>query len=179
MFRFSFLKLIDDAILPAFLVVGTKVISFLLLALTLGLSLDWPADLYSFTTLSTKYLENTSIFIQVSSISSLFTLLTILFGFGWVVIKAHHFHASHLHPKWQQLFSRSGWEHLIQDSQEIYHQSIVWFTLSWGFFFYCLVATFIGLTFWWVPLLATAVVFSLTMLMLEDFLKEKKILKDN
>lgn len=179
MFRLSLVKLIDEAILPAFLVVGTKVISFLFLGLALGLNISFPTDLYSFTSLSNTLLEKPIILMKVSSISSLFTLLMILFGFGWVVIKAHHFHASHIHPKWQQLFSRSGWEHLIKDSQEIYHQGLVWLTLSWSFFFYCLISTFVGLTFWWLPLLVTAVVFSLTMLMIEDIIREKKILKEN
>lgn len=173
----SLLKLFDEAILPAFLVVGTKVISFLLLAIFLDLKLPSFSDLPSILFLTTWVSVDYAKFVQVSSVSSMFTFLVLLIFFGWVIIKAHHFHDSHLSPRDQQKLIRSGWEHLVESSHEIYHQALVWITLTWFFFFYVLVSTYLGLTSWWVPFLGTAVVFSLTMMMVEDVINEFKISK--
>lgn len=107
------------------------------------------------------------------------TWLVILIGFGWVVIKAHHFHSSHLMPKWQQFFHRTGWEHLINDTNEIYHQGSVWLSLGWAFFFYVIVSTLVGLTAWWVPFIGAAVILSLSAMFMEDVFNERKIIKSN
>ncbi len=176
-FRLSLLKLFDEAVLPAFLVVGTKIISFLLVAIFLGLKLPLFSDLPSILFLTKWVSEDYEKFVQVSSVSSMFTFLVLLIFFGWVIIKAHHFHDSHISPRYHQKLVKNGWEHLVESSQEIYHQALVWFTLTWLFFFYVIVSTYAGLTAWWVPLIGTAVVFSLTMMMVEDVINEVKIKK--
>lgn len=178
-FKISLLKLFDEAIMPAFLVVGVKAVSFLLLALFFGMSLPTSVEVSSLTLLSKIFLNEKETFLLVSSVSTMFTFLVILIYFGLIIIRAHHFHETHISPRFQQKLVKAGLDHLIADSYEIYHQGLVWLTLTWLFFFHTLIAAFLGLTAWWVPFLGTAVVFSLTMMMVEDVINEVKIRKNS
>lgn len=176
MVKFSILKLIDEAVLPAFLVVVTKVVTFFILMITLGEKLSFPNDLLSPLQVVPTWLSSPNL-ILANSVGNLFTMLLIVLCFGWVVIKAHHFHASHISPRFHAKLVRNGWEHLVEESFEIYHQAVVWLSLTWLFFFYVLVNTLLGFSLWWQPLIGAAVVIGLTMLLLEDILIEAKLLR--
>jgi hypothetical protein len=160
MFNFSLVKLFDEAILPAFLVVGAKIGGVLLV--TKIFNLDFALVRSSFFNLPLVGYYNSSSLTVVNTVSSVAMVLMITLGLGWVLIKAHHFHASHIHPKVAAKLNQKGLESLIQDSFEIYHQALVWLALLWFTFFLSLIQFYYGVFDLWaiLTLLAAGIILS-------------------
>lgn len=177
MIKISFLKLLNQTLVPAFVLIFAKITSFVLVASYLNQSFKFPEDMRAAFWFQNGLEELSDSFITANSASSLLTLLLTTVFFGWVVIKAHHFHDTHIYPPFAARLVKHGLEELVEDSFHLYHQGVVWLTLSWVFFFYSLVTTLVGITFWWLPAISFVVVFSLTMMLLEDILNEARRLK--
>lgn len=167
--RIKFLKIIDESLLPAVIVISAKVFGLLLANFYLGNSFTLSLNSLSLT----GYLpENYGETQFLNSVSDGMMLLAIVIGFSWVLIKAHHFHESHIHPVLATRLSKKGWGHLISDSYEIYHQSLVWSSLLWFNLFLILLRFSLGLIFFWVLAATLLAVVTLTYLLWEDVRRE-------
>lgn len=165
--HFSIIKFFDEALLPVVLVFGAKLFGVIVVNLFLQTSTGFDL-LGSLFWQVTDHSET----VFINSISSTFMFLALVVGFGWVVIKAHHFHDTHIHPVEAAKLHKKGWGHLIQDSYEIYHQAVIWFALLWFSFLLILTQSTFGIIYPWLVFIALIVTVSLTLLLWIDVKKE-------
>ncbi|MCL5412010.1 MAG: hypothetical protein M1150_04765 [Patescibacteria group bacterium] len=170
MFNFSILKIIDEAILPAFLVVGAKIGGVLIV--TKLFALDFTLTQSSFFSIPLIGYSSSDSLTVVNTVSSILTTMMVMLGLGWVLIKAHHFHASHIHPKLATKLAQNGLENLIQDSFEIYHQALVWLSLLWFTFFLSVTQFYYGVLAAWAVIAILAFGLILSLIFILDVKKE-------
>ena len=134
MIKFSFLKLVREAILPALLLIFAKVIGVSLANYLYNL--DWfISGGIVFNGVPLIAYRDSESLILANSFSAFIALICLALGLGWVILRAHHFHSSHVHPKVATKLHQNGLEFLIQDSYQIYHEGAVWLSLLWFSFF--------------------------------------------
>ena len=123
MFAKTLIKLIDYAILPAFLIIGAKIVSIVFLTNYFGV--DFVIDRMQIT------IQNSVEFIAINSYSSLIMFFTIIAGLIWVTIKAHIFHDTHITPAFSAKLFSMNMEDLIHTSETIFAQAFIWLSYAW------------------------------------------------
>ena len=133
MTKVSFLKLIDEAILPVFLIFTSKIAGLLLA--NIFFSLNWQLSFTHFL-LSTPFIRYSDLASSklASDMGTVLMFICIAVGFGWAVFRSHELHLEHLHPNIVKRLFSHGKEALLVDSFEIYHQEAVWLALTWFVF---------------------------------------------
>ena len=126
----SLLKIFDESILPAVLVIFAKILGSIFANYYFNLNWNLGEGLIFYSFPRIVYLDSNSLQIA-NSVSTLAVLFVLVFGFGFVLFRAHNFHDSHIHPKVSAGLHRRGLEELICDSYEIYHQAAIWLSLTW------------------------------------------------
>ncbi len=131
--KVSPLKLIDEAIVPAFLVFGAKLFGLFLAGSLFNLT--WQPEL------ATSKLPNLFMSFVIPSegrlandLATFCTSVVIALGFGWVLFRSHYLNLTQLHPFAIKKHVSSGREHLLVDTYEIYHQAAIWLALNWLIF---------------------------------------------
>jgi len=125
MYSRSLIKLIDEALLPAVLIILAEIVGLTLVNTLYNLS-------WSFTGGGITY-ATTEELVLANSFSSMVVYAIILVGFSWVVIRAHLTHDTHIHPKVHATLVRLNLTHLIEDTFQIYHEAVVWVSYLWLF----------------------------------------------
>lgn len=122
-------KLLDEAILPAVMIIAGKVIGlFLANSLnSLPYSLQSGGSILPWTVVYNSPAEAAT----ANTISNLFMYLVVLAGFSVVLFRAHYLHSSHIPPKLSGRLVRLKLENFIADTFEIYHQALVWLSFLW------------------------------------------------
>lgn len=162
--KVSALKLIDTAILPVIVVVGSKILAIFLL--TLFFNIPWALSnqtgFYLF-----DFQKATDVFF-VSSISDLVMVLTTAIGFLWVLFRGNYFRADKIHPILAAKLYKKNREGLITNINDAYHQAAVWLSLSW-FTFLLIIENTLSLNTSQVTFgIAVVTTFGLTVVLLEN-----------
>jgi len=116
----TLLKLIDEAILPAVLLVAAKIFGVALLTMQRNLNF----------TLNLKTLPVTEATL-INSYSNLFSYGIIALGVVFILIKAYLFHSSHISPQIILKLSTWNFTEIITTTYELFHQSVVWLSYLW------------------------------------------------
>ncbi len=124
------LKLIDEAVLPAFLIFGAKIGGLLLANIVFNLNWEPSFTQFSLSTPFVRYLDPNSAQLA-RDVGTIAMFACIAVGFGWVVYRANKLNLSHLHPNIVKNFFLFGKDKLLVDSFEIYHQTASWLALTW------------------------------------------------
>ena len=172
MFKLSWLKIIDEAVLPVCLVVASKIAGVLLAAYFFNLKYD-----SNQTVIFLKFSEAAATK-TANSFALILMLIVILVGFGFVLLKAYYFHESHIHPKSSARLAKLKLANLIEGNFEIYHQAIIWLGLFWFVFFLGLVQFINGEIYWWLTAVALFFAVTLTSILYLDIKKEKLFTQD-
>lgn len=90
MFSRILIKLVDEAIFPAILLLMTRLISMLLVSKSMGIEFEMGRGGILFNT--------TADFVAVNSYSTLFMILAISLGLCFIILKSFVFHDSHIKP---------------------------------------------------------------------------------
>jgi hypothetical protein len=142
----SLLKLIDEAIIPALLVFGAKLLGLVLANVVFRL--DWtPAPYASFLPLMSY--DSAASYFLANTLSNVIVLAVILAGFIWVLVRAHSFHSTHISPRLSVSLVSMQMTGLVADSWEIYHQAVIWLSYLWLSLLLFATQAFIGTTPWW------------------------------
>ncbi len=123
MFSKTLTKLIDEAILPAVILIAAKIGSLLVVNMILNLSWQLKGFGISYSSFSDFVIANTY--------SSLFMFGVIFVFTMWVLIKSHLFHDSHISPVNSARLVSGRLTFLIQDSFKLYSQAFIWLSYSW------------------------------------------------
>lgn len=116
----TLLKLIDEAILPAVILVAAKI--FGVAALTSRWGLDF--------TLNLKNLEGPNAHL-VNTYSNLFSYGAVALGLGLILARAYLFHSSHISPQITLRLSSLNFTTIISTTYELFHQAAVWLSYLW------------------------------------------------
>lgn len=120
-------KLIDEAILPAFLIFSVKIISLLGLIKLFNLNFS----LNTQTLLPFLSFESQKDLVFVNSYSNFLMFLAVVIGLLVVLARAHFTHDTHIHPELTLKLFTLNLEGLMVSSFEIYHQAVVWLLFLW------------------------------------------------
>lgn len=164
-------KLVDEAILPAVILVAAKVLGVILVNSVLNLR-------WSLKGLSLVYYSNAD-YLAASSYSTLIMFGAILLFTLWVLLKSHLWHDSHVSPSTSAKLVDHNLISLIQSSFELYTQATVWLS-------YSLLTTLIlgvmaasGLIFAWVFYVALVTSVLTSVLLILDVEREVVIKKES
>ena len=164
-------ELIDKAIVPAVLLLASRVVSIILVSKYLGLNFEITKAGFIF--------ESASDYIKVNSYSTLIMVALLMIGISYILIKSLFFHDSHIKPAvTSKLFSLNA-QSLIQGSFELYTQGIVWLSYSYLLLLVSGIMALSNLMYDWVFYITFGSTLLATVLFVSDVEDEIKIKKEN
>lgn len=169
MFSQTLVKLIDEAIIPAIVVIISKVLGVVFLSYYLNL--DWEISKGRISYSSPEA------FLAVNSYSNLIMFGVIFLGLIWVLMRAHIFHDTHIPPALAAKLFTLNLPFLIGATIEVFHQAVIWVSYAWFTTFLVLIQTYFGLAYPWVAILALVISLNSTWLLVLDVEREITISK--
>ncbi len=169
MFSRLLTKLIDQAIVPALLLVVSRITSVILISQNLGVQ-------YSITSNGLVFTDNQS-YELINTYSLLAMLLVLAGGFMYFLLKAYFLHDSHITPKATAKVFSFRIQSLIQNSFELYTQGAIWLS-----YIYLLTLTaglmgYFQMIYMWVFYIGFVLSVFFTVVLVIDIEKELKVSK--
>lgn len=164
-------KLVDEAIFPAALIIAAKALGIMVVNLVFGLT--WSVDTIFKAFWQPHIIYPTEVeAIMVASYSNLFMYTAIFVGMAMIIAKAFYLHDSHVSPQLVLKLAKMDLLQVIQSSFQLYHQAIVWFV------FLVLATVFIfsnymqGMTYAWIAITAVVLTIITFWLLIRDIEEE-------
>src|SRR3990167_3092 len=126
----SLVKLIDEAIVPALLLILVKGMGLFLTVFFLKLPFDLEFRSI-FGILPSFRFATLQGYIAAENYSNLAMFVAVAAGAIIVILKAHFLHESHIHPKLHARLIALNLERLVQSSYHLYHQAAIWLIFLW------------------------------------------------
>jgi hypothetical protein len=175
MFSKLLIKLIDQSIVPAVLLIAARVLSVVIAANYYGIKYDLGVGGFAYST--------TKDYILVNSLSTFAMLVTLTVGLSYILLKALIFHETHITPKITASLFSLKLSSFIQTSYDLYSQGSIWLsylflmTVSTG------ILSLFGMIYTWVFWVALVLSILATILLIFDIENEmdlnKKTASDN
>lgn len=118
MFSRILIKLIDQSIVPALLLVTTKVLSSVLVARYFGIDFTLGPQGFVYT--------NVEDYLTINSYSIFFMIVAVATGIFYILLKSLIFHDTHIAPNVTARLFSLKLSHLIQASYDLYSQGTIW-----------------------------------------------------
>lgn len=166
----SLLKLLDNSIFPACIMVLGKLVGVLLTIWIFNIPFtlrDYFNNFYSL-----RFVVSEENLRTVTSYSDLIMYIFVAIFFSFNIVRAIYLHNSHVKPTLITRLANSNLLKLIQSSYEIYHSATIWLIFMWVSNILVLVNVFAGNTFSWIGILVT-----LTSILLSDVYREIENIK--
>lgn len=125
MFSRILVKLIDQAIVPAVMLIAVRIVSVLAIANYLKLTPSISSQGLALTNLNGTA-SNTELYVQINSYSTLAIIVTMAVILLFIMTKSLVFHDSHIKPALAARLFSLKLSHFIQNSFQIYSQALVW-----------------------------------------------------
>lgn len=169
--KVSLLKLIDVSILPAVLMVSSKMLGLLLALRILGITFSTDIQGFIPKLLPAYSSEDSALLSQ--SLSVLFSGIALGLGCGLLLIQAHFFHETHISPKHSAQLVRKGLAKVVTSSFDVFHRIFIWLALMWLVTFISFYETLTNQVSIWVSLVLLLISWGYTQLLAMDMAKEK------
>lgn len=167
MFSKILIKLIDQAIVPALLLLVTRVTSVLVLAKYFNYNVNIGDSGFVF--------DSPAEYLVVNSYSVLLMLIVLTVGLLYILAKSFIFHDSHIEPGLTAHLFSLRLSSFIQTSFDLYSQGVVWLSYSYLLMFVAAVLSYFGLLFTWVFVVSFILTVVSTVLLVFDVENEVKI----
>lgn len=164
MFSKLLIKLIDQAIIPALVMLSTRVVSIILVSNYYDIPFTVNESGFSFGTL-----EN---YVLVNSLSLLAMQGVIVLGVILVLIKAYFFHESHITPSMTARLFSLRLSSFIQASFDVYSQGAIWMSYAYLLMLVMGLMGLFGLVYWWVFIASVLLVVMGTVFLVLDIEEE-------
>lgn len=171
MFSKTLVKLIDEAIIPAIVLVVAKILGVLLVSRIKNLVFEISFK-SRFLPLPTLVFSSYQDYVTVNSYSNLIMLIVISLGLIWILLKANLFHNTHISPRLSAHLARLRLSHLIPTTFEAYHQALVWYGFAWFTMILMAFYAYLGLAYKSFALIAFLVILNLTWFFIFDVERE-------
>ena len=166
MFSRILTKLVDEATLPAVVLVAVRIVSVIFFGNYFGFDVILSRAGFVY--------ESAEGFLVINSYSTLAMTCVIAIGLLYVLIKSYIFHDTHIHPRISAKLFSLRLSSFIQTSFEIYAQGAIWLPYSYLMLLASGAMWYLGLVFDWVFYVALALAFFGTFFLVLDVEKELK-----
>ena len=126
----SLVKLIDESLIPAIALIVAKMVGLFLASQFLHLNFTVKNAALLFVLPKVQF-ASVQDYILAENYSNLTMFITAAAGTILVLVRAHFFHQSHIHPNLQAKLVSLNMESLIASSYHLYHQALIWITFLW------------------------------------------------
>lgn len=174
MFSKSLSRLIDEAILPAVLLVGSKFVGVFLLAAISKSAFNFQLGKILFVLPSVSF-NSFNAYVFSNSYSNLFTYAVLVAGGTFILLRAHFFHSTHITPTLHAKLEKLRLTSLISDTFVIYHQAFIWFAFIWLFTIFLLVQAFLEFIYPWIAIVSTLISLNMSWFLIADVETEIEI----
>jgi len=170
----SLTTLIDEAILPALLLIAAKFGGVLVVNSIIGSS--WQLKFSSLMPfLPTFSYSNYQNYLVVNSYSNLLMYLVLVVGCSFVLIQAHFFHSSHISPTLHARLANLRLLSLVSDTFSLYHKGTIWLLFLWLATVLILIQSFLELNYAWIAIVSFLFTLNLSWFFLVDVEQEIEI----
>ncbi len=170
MFSRILTKLVDEAILPAIVLLVTRVVSVLFIGNHFG---------YNVTLNSSGFVyDGAEGFLVVNSYSTLAMLIVVAVGLFYVLVKSYIFHDSHIHPRVTARMFSLRLSSFIQTSFDVYSQGAIWLSYSYLMLLASGAMWYMGIVYDWVFYVGLVLTIIGTYLLILDVEREFSPKKD-
>jgi hypothetical protein len=164
-------KLIDKAIVPAVLLLTTRIVSIVIVSRYLNLEFEITKTGFVFGSI-----EN---YVKVNSYSALVMVAVLILGLLYVLIKSLAFHESHIKPSVTSKLFSLNIHSLIQNSFDLYTQGAIWLSYSYLLLIVNGIMTLSNLMYQWVFYITLGSTILTTVIFVFDVEEEIKVSKEN
>lgn len=167
----SLVKLIDEAIIPALTLILAKMLG--LFAATYFLNLQFEIKAKSFLAIlpSINY-ASVAAYTQAENYSNLVMFAAATLGTSAVLVRAHFFHETHIHPKLHARLVSLNLESLVSSTYHLYHQAAIWLTFLWLTTGFLITSTVLGVTYAQISIIAFIITANFSWVLAIDVEKE-------
>ena len=170
----SLVKLIDEAIIPAVCLIVGKMLGLFLASYFLKLN---------FTLKSSEFLkilpavnfQNLQDYTVAENYSNLAMFIVAATGTAYVLIRAHYFHESHIHPRLHAKLVSLGQEWLVAPSYHLYHQAVIWLIFLWLTVGFLVLSSILEITYPQITIIAFVIAVNFSWVFALDVEKEIEI----
>lgn len=170
-------KLIDEAIIPALILIVAKMVGLYLASLFFNLPFEIKANSF-LGFLPAVSFANMTDYIQAENYSNIAMFTVASIGTIFMLVRAHYFHASHIHPNLHAKLVRLNLESLIAPSYHLYHQATIWLIFLWLTFGFLTLSSVIGITYPLISIIAFVIAANFSWVFAIDVEKEIEITRE-
>lgn len=167
MFSRILVKLVDEAIVPAIILLVVRVVAVVVVGRYFGMAIEIGATGF-------VYPDDAS-FLLVNSYSTLAMVCVIAVGLFYVLLKSKFFHNTHIHPSVTARLFTMRLSSVIQTSFDIYSQGVVWLSYSFLLMFASGLMLYFGLIYNWIFYVSLVLSVVSTYLLIIDIEKEMHV----
>jgi len=160
----TLVRLIDQAIVPAILLLCTRLASVILISYFIGAKFVFTTNGFLF--------EDSSNYVLVNSYSTLAMSVVLSLGLTYILLKALLFHDTHISPKLTTKLFRHKMVTLIQSSFELYSQGVIWLIYLYLISIVALILSIFGVIYSWVAIVSLVLCGLATLLLIMDIENE-------
>ena len=172
----SLVKLIDEAIIPAVILIVGKMLG--LLAAIFFLRLPFTiANGEILKILPSVHFANLADYTIAENYSNLAMFTVAAFGTILVLVRAHFFHQSHIHPRLHAKLAYLNLESLVVPSYHLYHQAAIWLIFLWLSVAFLIISTIFSVTYPQIAIVAFVMAANFSWVFAIDVEKEVEINK--
>ena len=164
MFSRILVKLIDQSIVPALLLVTTKVVSSILVANYFGIDFSFGQQGFTY--------KNVDEYLTVNSYSIFFMIVVVAVGISYILLKSLIFHESHIAPHVTARLFSLKLSYLIQASYDLYSQGTIWLSYLYLLMFASGILALFSMIYSWVFWVSLALAAITTIVLIFDIENE-------
>ncbi|MBI3283124.1 hypothetical protein HYZ70_03570 [Candidatus Curtissbacteria bacterium] len=138
----NIIKLIDETIVPAVALIVAKMVGLFTAAYFFNLQFTIKNADILLVLPSVKF-ASIADYTLAENFSNVAMFVVVALGTLFVLVRAHFFHESHIHPHLQARLAALNLESLIAPSYHLYHQAIIWLIFLWLTTGFLLVSTIV------------------------------------
>ena len=173
----SLIKLIDEAILPALLLILAKGVG--LFATIVFFNLPFTLEYRSiFGLLPSFRFATLQGYITAENYSNLAMFCVVAAGAIVVILKAHFLHESHISPRLHARLISLNLERLAQSSYHLYHQAAIWLVFLWLTFGFLTLSSIAKITYPQITIVAFLISANLSWVFALDLEKENELSRE-
>ena len=172
----SLLRLIEYSILPAVVVILSKLGGIYLAAALFGIATDTFSSNNGILFFQT--VVKSSDLIILSSYSDLFMFLGVAAGMSVILVQALYLHDSHIQPEVLNKLAKWDMLNLIRGSFELYHSGVMWLVFLWLAGVLVLINFIKGITDIWTLTVVSIFVLAYSVIFFKDLFAEIQLAKN-
>ncbi len=173
----STVKLIDEAVIPAVVLIIAKILGIYLVNYLL--KVDYNINPNGFLNIlpSITYTSPND-YIVAENYSNLAMFVAVALGTLVVTVKAHFLHESHISPRLHQKLVKLNLEKFISTSFHLYHQAFIWLVFLWLVTIFLITATLAEIIYPQVSAIAVIIALNFSWILAVDVQKEIEIARE-